>query len=225
MKKIIIAIDWLSGTGKWTTSRWVAKELWYIYVDTWAMRRAAALYALRHKKMDDSDEEKARMLKEDIIFWFEYNEKTGIDEILLNGENVESEIRSPDLWKQMSPIVTSFPTRRQMMLKIQALGKNGWIVADGRDMWTVVFPDAQVKVFLTCSLEKRVSRRREQLRQQWTEISEEDLRKQLIFRDQRDFTWPDAVNKKAEDAYEIDTSDLTIQEQINIVVRKAKDFL
>ncbi len=221
MEKITIAIDWFTWTGKWTTSKWVANKLWYTYLDTWAMYRATTLYAIRNNLLDATDQEKVAML-EWITMNFQINPQNWNQDMILNWENVEKEIRNTSLWLQMKPIVTCIPLRKKMIEIQAAFWKQWWIVWDWRDIWTHVFPEAELKIFLTCDVDVRVKRRVTQLTEQWLDVDEEAIRAEIIKRDSTDYISPDAVNKKADDAIEIDTTNTTIQEQINLVVQMAE---
>lgn len=222
MKKITIAIDGYTWTGKWTTSKWVAKALWYTYLDTGAMYRATTLYAIRNDLLNAIDKEKASIL-DSITMHFELNPETWIQEMYLNGENVEKEIRKTSLGLQMKPIVSCIPLREKMIALQASMWKDWWIVWDWRDMWTHVFPDAEVKVFLVCDVEERVKRRVKQLEEQWQEVNESAIKKEIIMRDETDYLWFEAVNKKAEDAIVIDTTNTTIEQQIAMIVELAHE--
>ena len=222
MKKITIAIDGYSGTGKGTTSRGVAEELWYIYLDTGAMYRAATLIAIREEKLDASAEEKVAMLRAHALS-FVRNTETWNDDIYVDGENVESLIRTTALAMQMKPIVTCIPLREEMV----RLQQNFWtvwgIVCDGRDTATHIFPDAQLKVFMICDVETRARRRYAQLVAWWHEADLEAITTEIELRDQTDYLWPAAVNKKHPDAKVLDTTHLSIDEQIAQVVQWARE--
>ncbi len=218
MNKITIAIDGYSGTGKWTTARWVAKVLWYTYLDTGAMYRCATLYAIRHWLLDADDQTKADICQHlDIQF---VDSDTG-QHVLLNGENVEDQIRTTELALQMRPIVSCIPLRNNMIQLQKSFGTHGGIVCEWRDIATHVFPDAQLKVFMICDVDTRVTRRAHQLTEQWLVVDIEQIRKETIHRDNTDYLWPDAVNKKADDARVLDTTHMTISQQIDTVVSRA----
>lgn len=217
MKKLTIAVDWLTGTWKWTTAKRVATRLSYLYLDTWAMYRAVTLYAIRHDLLDASAQDRAGII-DTIDLDFTYNKETDHYDILLDGENVERAIRKTDLAMQMQPIVTCMPLRKKLVQLQQERWKKWWIVADWRDIGTTVFPDAQVKVFLVCPIDIRVERRAKQLAEQNHTVDIDKIRREIIQRDQTDYLWPDAVNTKADDAVVIDTGKYTIQQQIDRVV-------
>jgi cytidylate kinase len=218
---MIITIDWFSRTGKGTTAKWVAHLLWYTYLDTWAMYRAATLYAMRHGLLEASDQKKA-----DIVWQLDLRFKTidWVQHTFMQWEDVEEEIRSTSLALQMKPITICKPLRKQMVALQQDFWKNGNIVCDGRDAATHIFPDAELKVFLVCDLATRVQRRKHQLDIQGIITSEADIEHEITTRDTIDYLWPDAVNMKAHDARELDTSHLTIDQQIAQVVAWAKEL-
>lgn len=215
MKKIIIAIDGYVATGKWTTAMGLAKRLWYTYLDTGAMYRAVAVYAMRHGLLDAPESEKKTMLSQ-ITLCFQYNPDTDHNDIILNGENIEQEIRLTSLSSQMKPIVVSPSIRSWLGEEQRRIGQWWGIVVDGRDMGTVVFPDAELKLFLTGNVDIRAQRRYDQTKARWQNVTMEDIYHDIALRDQTDYLWPDAVNTKAHDAIEIDTSVLTVDEQITL---------
>lgn len=220
MKKIIIAIDGYVATGKGTTALGLAQKLWYTYLDTGAMYRAVALYALRHDLLSAPEEKKALMLSQ-ITLSFEYNPETDHNDMMLNGENIENEIRQTSLSSQMKPIVISPSVRRWLGEEQKRIGSWWGIVVDGRDMGTVVFPQAELKLFLVGEVDIRAKRRYDEMRARWVKTNIEDIYADIAQRDETDYLWPDAVNTKADDALQIDTSILTIDEQIEITYKLA----
>ncbi len=217
MKKLTIAIDGYVGTGKGTTAQGVADTLGYLYLDTGAMYRAVTLYAKRHNLLDASEKEKIAMM-DAIELAFEYNKETNHYDMFLNGENVEKEIRNTSLAMDTLKITGVQWVREVLVQRQKIYGEFGGIVADGRDMGTVVFPNAEVKIFLTCDLETRVERRFAQLEKQWLLADKEKIRTEILSRDTNDYLGPHAINKKADDAITIDTSNCTIQEQIDKIL-------
>ena len=213
----VIAIDGYVATGKGTTAQWVAKMLWYMYLDTGAMYRAVTLYAIQHNLLESSEEEKAQMMSQ-IQLSFQYNSMTNHADIYLNGENVESSIRDTWLSLLMKPIVTSPAVRTALVQQQRIFWSQWWIVADGRDMGTIVFPEADLKIFLVCDAEIRAQRRFHQLDLQGKHPDLNDIVRDIQMRDQTDYLWPDAVNYQAKDALVIDTSVMTIDGQIQAVV-------
>lgn len=219
-KDIIIAIDGYVATGKGTTAQGVAQLLWYTYLDTGAMYRAVTLYALRNNLLHASEEEKQAMLKH-IQLSFIPHPQTGHHDIVLNGEVVEQEIRSTQLSSQMKPIVTSPSIRQRLAQEQRRIATNGKIVVDGRDMGTVVFPDAELKLFLIGNKTIRAQRRLLQLQSQGQNPSLDDIIADITLRDNTDYLGPDAVNTQAPDALVLDTSTMTVDEQINTVYQLA----
>ncbi len=218
---MIIAIDGLVATGKGTTAQGVARALGYTYIDTGAMYRAAARIARDRDMLDASDECLVSLLDEHTIE-FIWNEETQHDDVWIDGKNRESDIRSTDLALVMRPIVICRPLRARMVELQQELARGENVVGDGRDMGTVAFPDAEYKYFLTCDLDVRVARRSKQLREQGLDVDEEKIRAEIILRDETDYLGPDAVNKKSPDAQVIDTTYLTIDEQIAMIVEDVR---
>lgn len=222
MKKITIAIDGGSGTGKWTTAMWVAKLLWYAFVDTGAMYRAATLWMLQEGVIRAHEELLAARREEiDITFW------SGTQEwlVFLGGIDVTDAIRSPEVNDHVARI-SSFLTLRTYLRKQQrALARKGGVVMDGRDMGSVVVPDAEVKVFLSCSFEERARRRHAEMGAKWIEIPLEIVQKNLEERDVIDYTGDHPTSRKAPDAKELDTTNITIDQQIAIVVGWAKEAI
>ena len=147
MRPLIITIDGYVATGKWTTALWLARKLWYIYLDTGAMYRAVARYAREHGIMDADEQTKTQMMSQ-IDISFQYNSGTDHDDVYLNGKNIENEIRQTALTSIMKPIVVSPAVRTSLWEKQRLIWSQWWIVVDGRDMGTVVFPDADLKLFL-----------------------------------------------------------------------------
>jgi cytidylate kinase len=217
MKKFTIAIDGYVWTGKGTTAQGVADALGYLYLDTGAMYRAVTLYAKRHNLLDASDKEKVAMM-DAIDLAFAYNQDTKHYDMLLNGENVEKEIRNTSLAMDTLKITGVQWVREVLVQRQKIYGEFGGIVADGRDMGTVVFPNAEVKIFLTCDLDTRVERRFAQLERQWLLADKDKIRIEILSRDTNDYLWTNAINKKADDAIVIDTTHCTIQEQIEQIL-------
>jgi cytidylate kinase len=224
-KKITIAIDGYSSTGKSTVAKQLAAELGYVYVDTGAMYRAVTLYLMRKMLVSDThfDEEAILRHLPFINISFVFNEEVGYGEVHLNNENVEKEIRLMEVSQQVSK-VAAVPDVRKMLVKIQQeIGKNKAVVMDGRDIGTVVFPDADLKLFMTASTEKRAERRYDELKGRGDEVKYEDVLANVKERDYLDTTREDSPLVKAEDAIEIDNSDMNLQEQFEKVLKLAKD--
>ncbi|MBI6117011.1 (d)CMP kinase [Salegentibacter maritimus] len=224
-KKITIAIDGYSSTGKSTVAKQLAAELGYVYVDTGAMYRAVTLYLMRKLLVSDTHFDKEAILRHlpFINISFVFNKEVGYGEVHLNKENVEKEIRLMEVSQQVSK-VAAVPEVRKMLVEIQQeIGKNKAVVMDGRDIGTVVFPDADLKLFMTASTEKRAERRYNELRDRGEDVKFEDVLANVKERDYLDTTRDDSPLIKAEDAIEIDNSNLNLKEQFEKVVKLARN--
>ena len=227
MKKIVIAIDGFSSTGKSTVAKLLAKKLNYIYVDTGAMYRAVTYFALENEYIGEGffkEEELVGRLKE-ITITFKLNEDLGFAEVYLNGKNIESDIRTLKVSKYVSPVATLSEVRRKLVEQQQLMGKDKGIVMDGRDIGTVVFPDAELKIFMTASAETRAKRRYKELLDRGHELSFDDVLENVTTRDHIDSTREDSPLIKADDAIEIDNSHLTIEEQLETIVDMAEALI
>lgn len=216
MKKIIIAIDGHSSCGKSTMAKALAKAIGYIYIDTGAMYRAVTLYALRNDIIDKHnvmDEEKLRKDLGKISIYFKLNEQTGTPETYLNGENVEKEIRGIRVSGAVSPIATLDFVRSFLVKQQQEMGKDKGIVMDGRDIGTVVFPQAELKIFVTAQPEVRAKRRYDELVAKGEPVVLEDILQNVKQRDFIDSNRETAPLRQAEDAILVDNSLMTIDEQ------------
>jgi CMP/dCMP kinase len=221
-EKTIIAIDGPAGSGKSTTAKLVAKELNLIYVDTGAMYRAVALKVLKTDCKFDEIEKITKIVKA-IKVHFERI----VDEqhIFLNDDDVSEEIRTPEVTNASSPI-SAIPVVREVMVELQRkLGKNGGVVMEGRDIGTVVFPEADFKFFLIASLGERAKRRFSEMQKKGINVDLYELEKEILARDVRDSSRNDSPLVKAKDAIEIDTTGLSIEEQVNNILRIVKDKL
>jgi cytidylate kinase len=214
-QKITIAIDGFSSTGKSTIAKLIAKKYNYIYVDTGAMYRAVTLFAKNNGFVThdflDKDSLIASLLN--ISLRFQFNENLGFAEMFLNNKNVENEIRTLEISQLVSKIAAISEVRKKLVAEQQEMGKNGGIVMDGRDIGTVVFPDAELKLFMTASPEKRATRRYDELIEKGDIVSYQDILFNVQERDRIDSTRNDSPLVKATDAIEIDNSDLGIEEQ------------
>ena len=217
MKKIIIAIDGNSGCGKSSTSKVIARALQYIYIDTGAMYRAVTLFFIKNDIDLKHEEDVAEALKQ-IDISFEYNMATGSNETYLNGKNVEHDIRQMEVSNLVSPVSEISAVRKKLVEQQRRMGKAKGVVMDGRDIGTVVFPEAELKIFMTASLEVRAERRRLELHEKGTEVNINDVLENLRNRDRIDSSREDSPLKKAEGAVEIDTSNLTFDEQVNKIL-------
>ena len=223
MKKITIAIDGHSSCGKSTMAKDLARKIGYVYVDTGAMYRAVTLYALRNNLFDadggiKEDELKSRM--GDISISFRLNTATGRPDTYLNGENVEQEIRTMQVSNRVSPIAALPFVRQALVAQQQAMGKEKGVVMDGRDIGTTVFPDAELKVFVTASAEVRAQRRYDELKAKGMQADYNDILKNVQERDYIDSHRPTSPLRKADDAIELDNSSMTVDEQNDWLMEK-----
>ena len=224
MKKITIAIDGHSSCGKSTMAKDLAREVGYVYVDTGAMYRSVTLYALRNgifkevrgengEVKDVIDEEALRQQMPNIQISFKFNAETGRPDTYLNGELVEDKIRTMEVSNHVSPIATLGFVREAMVAQQQQMGKDKGVVMDGRDIGTVVFPDAELKIFVTASAEVRAQRRYDELKGKGMEADFDEILKNVQERDYIDSHREVSPLKKADDAIELDNSHMTIPEQ------------
>ena len=216
MKKITIAIDGFSSCGKSTMAKDLAKEIGYIYVDTGAMYRSVTLFALRHNLFNADGTIREEELKEqmkDINISFQLNKTTGRPDTYLNGENVENAIRTMEVSSHVSPIATLAFVREALVAQQQRMGAEKGIVMDGRDIGTVVFPKAELKIFVTASAEVRAQRRYDELKAKGMDADYADILKNVEERDYIDSHRVTSPLRKADDAIELDNSNLTIAEQ------------
>ena len=220
MKKITIAIDGFSSTGKSTLAKQLAQKLQYVYVDSGAMYRAIALYVSQHKLIQDQVLNTAALINKlpSIEVTFQYNESLEASEIYLNGINVNTEIRSMDVSNTVSRVATVPEVRQQLVGLQQPMGALKGIVMDGRDIGTVVFPDAELKLFMTASAETRAQRRYDELISSGTEVTFEAVLENITSRDHLDSTREDSPLCKATDAIEIDNSNLSLEQQFEKVM-------
>lgn len=221
MSKITIAIDGFSSTGKSTVAKQLAKYLGYIYVDSGAMYRAVTLYAMQEKLIEKDFFEVEKLVTQlhAINIYFKYNEELGYAEVYLNNKNVEKEIRTLEVSSFVSQVAAIPEVRYQMVKQQQALGKNKGVVMDGRDIGTVVFPFAELKIFMTASPEIRAKRRFEELTNRGEQVTFDNVLKNVRQRDYIDSHRADSPLRKAEDAIEIDNSNLTEEEQFGKILQ------
>ena len=216
MKKITIAIDGHSSCGKSTMAKDLAREVGYIYVDTGAMYRSVTLYALRKGLFEADGSVKTQELEQEmpnIHISFQLNAETGRPDTYLNGVCVEKEIRSLEVSSHVSPIAAIGFVRRALVAQQQQMGKDKGVVMDGRDIGTVVFPDAELKVFVTASAEVRAQRRYDELKAKGMPADYDDILKNVQERDYIDSHREESPLRQAEDAILLDNSSLTIEEQ------------
>ncbi len=221
MKRIIIAIDGHSSCGKSTMAKDLAKKIGYKYIDTGAMYRAVTLYAMQNNLFEE-DKPNVEALKNalpDIRIEFRFNPELERSETYLNGKNVEREIRTLEVADKVSPISAIGFVRQAMVVQQQAMGKEKGIVMDGRDIGTVVFPDAELKIFLTARSEVRAKRRMDELKEKGEDVDFKEVIKNIEKRDLIDSTRLESPLKKADDALVLDNSDITIEQQNEWLLR------
>lgn len=216
MKKIVIAIDGYSSCGKSTMAKDLAREVGYIYVDTGAMYRAVTLFAMRNGVFDaegNIDEARLKALLPDVKLTFQLNSETKLPEVCLNGECVERDIRTLEVSQHVSPIAALPFVREKLVEQQQAMGKEKGIVMDGRDIGTVVFPDAELKIFVTASAEIRAQRRFKELEAKGMPANFDEILQNVEQRDYIDTHRETSPLRQANDALVLDNSHLTIADQ------------
>lgn len=219
MKKIVVAIDGYSSCGKSTTAKLVAKELGYAYIDTGAMYRAVTLYFLEHY-IDFTNPKKISQALQDIHITFERNPKTNRNEIFLNGLNVEDEIRKMYISNMVSEVSVIAEVRHSLVRQQQKMGRRRGVVMDGRDIGTTVFPDAEVKIFMTADVLIRAQRRQQELLEKGQLVPLDEIQDNLRKRDLIDSTRKESPLIQAADALVLDTSYMTIDEQVDFVLHQ-----
>ncbi|MBU3682318.1 MAG: (d)CMP kinase [Flavobacterium sp.] len=227
MKPLTIAIDGFSSTGKSTLAKQLAKEYGYVYVDTGAMYRAVTFFAMQKGYVSTSHLDTDALIKEldQIDLHFQFNANLGFAEMYLNGVCVEQEIRSMAVSNLVSKIAEISAVRSLLVKQQKRMGVNKGIVMDGRDIGTVVFPDADVKLFMTASAETRAQRRFDELQAKGELVSFEEILQNVQERDYIDTHRDDSPLVIAEDAIEIDNSYLTREEQLAVVIELIKEKL
>ncbi|MCE4563652.1 (d)CMP kinase [Maribellus sp. CM-23] len=226
-KKIIIAVDGHSSCGKSTMAKALAKELGYVYIDSGAMYRVVTLVALRNGWIENKVPNKEKIMEglKDIRITFKWDEEKGMNTTFLNGENVEDEIRQLEVSENVSPISTIAEVREEMVHQQRENGRNKGIVMDGRDIGTVVFPDAELKIFMTASPEIRAQRRYLELTEKGQEVNFEEILANVEGRDKIDSTRAVSPLKKADDAVVLDNSHLSRKEQLEWTINKVKEII
>lgn len=226
-KNITIAIDGYSSTGKSTIAKQLANHLGYIYVDTGAMYRTVALYAMQHNLIGSDYIKQDQLIAQlnAIKISFVFNPNLGFAEVYLNDVNVEKKIRSLEVSSFVSKIATISKIREKLVFEQQQMGLNKGIVMDGRDIGTVVFPFAELKLFMTASADTRAQRRYQELLKRGDAITYEAVYKNVVERDEIDSTRAESPLLKADDAIAVDNSNMTRDEQFNVVLKLVNETL
>ena len=214
--KIIIAIDGHSSCGKSTFAKAIAARLGYIFIDTGAMYRAVTLYALEHGAIKSciTDEDMIESMLDDININFRFNPERGASDIYVNGEMVEGKIRSIEVSNCVSAVSSIGAVRRKLVAMQQQMGRNGGVVMDGRDIGTVVFPDAELKIYMTADAMVRAERRYKELTAKGDKVSLEEIYENVVSRDKADMTRTISPLRKADDAIVLDNSHMSVEEQM-----------
>lgn len=221
MKKIVIAIDGPAGSGKSSSAKIVAERLGYIYIDTGAMYRAVTLEALR-RGIAENEEEICKILDEIKI---ELRTSPQGQRTILNGVDVSDDIRLPEVTRLVSPVSAIGCVREKLVAEQRRIGGSGGVVMDGRDIGTVVFPNAELKIYLVASIAARAERRAKELREKGIPVEIEEIKKQIIERDNYDSSRAISPLRKAEDAILIDTSDMTLEQQSELIIELANKII
>jgi len=217
-EKLIIAIDGPAGSGKSTTAKLLAKKLGYLYIDTGAMYRAVTLYAIKNNLLDD--EKKIIDLAKQLDIELKFEDGQTI--VSVNGKDVTEEIRSLEVNQNVSPVSRIEGVRKILVQKQKEMGKNGGVVMEGRDITTVVFPNADVKIYLTASIDERARRRALEFAQKGQQVDIEQVKQNILDRDRIDSSRDVSPLTKSPDAIEIDTSNLSIEQQVEQILEEAK---
>ena len=215
-KRIIIAIDGHSSCGKSTFAKAIAARLGYIFIDTGAMYRAVTLYALEHGAIESciANEQKIEAMLEDININFRFNPERGASDIYVNGDMVEGKIRTIEVSNCVSAVSSIAAVRSKLVAMQQAMGRDGGVVMDGRDIGTVVFPDAELKIYMTADPMVRAERRYKELTAKGDNVSLEEIYENVVSRDHADMTRAISPLRKAEDAIVLDNSHMSVEEQM-----------
>ena len=226
-KKITIAIDGFSSCGKSTFAKEIAARIGYVFIDTGAMYRAVTLYGIRNGAIEMSivDVEKLVSMLDQIDITFRFNPSRGASDLYLNGENVESRIRSIDVSNSVSEVSQIGEIRRRLVQMQQQMGRGGGIVMDGRDIGTVVFPNAELKIFMTADPKIRAERRYKELEAKGEKVSMEEIEENIRKRDQADQQRAISPLRRAEDAIELNNSYMSVDEQMAWVMNKIEALI
>lgn len=222
MKKIVIAIDGPAAAGKSTTAKLVAERLNYLHIDTGAMYRALT-YKILRDGIDPEDEAAVVNALQSINL--ELKKEQNQVKVYLNNEDISNHLRSAEVTNSVSA-VSSYKNVREMMVELQRrLSKEGGVVLEGRDIGTVVVPDAELKIFMIAGLETRARRRQRELSEKGLEVEYEKIVDEIIARDDKDSSRKESPLQKAKDAIILDTSDLSIEDQVNFIIKKALEII
>ena len=215
-KKIIIAIDGFSSCGKSTFAKAIAARLGYIFIDTGAMYRTVTLYALEHGAIVDGKvaEDRVVALLPDVNISFRFNAERGASDAYVNGERVEDKIRSIEVSNMVSHVSSIAQVREKLVAMQQQMGRARGVVMDGRDIGTVVFPDAELKIFMTADAQVRAERRYAELKAKGDDVTMEEILENVISRDKADMTREISPLRQAEDAVVLDNSHMSVEEQM-----------
>ncbi len=227
MPDIIIAIDGHSSTGKSTLAKRLANALGYVFIDTGAMYRAVTLYAIQQGFMKDNILDKKKLISTlpDLELKFVFNPEKGLADMYMNGQNVSDEIRNLTVSQQVSQVATLAEVRKKLVSLQHEMGKQKCIVMDGRDIGTVVFPEAELKIFMTAAPEIRAQRRFDEMRATTRNITFEEVLENVKHRDLIDTTREESPLRQAPDAIVIDNSNLTKDEQFDSVLGMARALI
>ncbi len=225
MKKITIAIDGYSSCGKSTLAKELAKELNYIFVDSGAMYRAVTLFASRKELVTPTSVNTNAIIfiLPEIELSFKLNSNSSTPEIFLNGENVEKEIRSPFISSMVSKVASIKEVREKLVEEQRKMGKNGGIIMDGRDIGSVVFPNAELKLFVTADIPTRVERRYAEMIAKGEKVTKEEVEKNLLERDHLDSTRSESPLIQVEDAIVLDNTNLNREEQLQLALQLVEE--
>lgn len=225
MRKITIAIDGYSSTGKSTLAKQLADFLGYLYVDSGAMYRAVTLYAMEHGIISENHFDKEKLIASLPFIELHFEKKAGWEKahIFLNNRDVENEIRNLKVSEFVSPVATVAEVRTKLVSQQHEMGRKKAVVMDGRDIGTVVFPEAELKIFMNASAKERAQRRYAELLDRGEKINYEDVLKNLEDRDHIDTTREDSPLRKAADAIEINNSNMNVADQFQMALQLAQD--
>ena len=215
-KRIIIAIDGHSSCGKSTFAKAIAARLGYIFIDTGAMYRAVTLYALENGAIETcmANEQKIEAMLDDININFRFNPERGASDIYINGDMVEGKIRTIEVSNCVSAVSSIGAVRSKLVAMQQAMGRDGGVVMDGRDIGTVVFPNAEIKIYMTADAMVRAERRYKELTAKGDKVSLEEIYENVVSRDHADMTRAISPLRKADDAIVLDNSHMSVEEQM-----------